>query len=211
MARPRSPEAHDKVLRAALDLFGERGIDATSMDAIAQASGVSKATIYNHWSDKEALLLEVMEMIHGLDREPENVDSGDILRDLTYILTRRPPDEFESLRTQLMPAMIAYSAVHHEFGKAWRHRVMEPARQCIRRVLRNGIDRGFLTKDLDIEVAISLLLGPVLYSHIFQKDRLPKTAPDIGPKAAEAFWRAHAQARKERIEKAGIKKPSTKK
>ena len=48
------------MLRAALDLFGERGIDATSMDAIAQASGVSKATIYNHWADKEALLMEVM-------------------------------------------------------------------------------------------------------------------------------------------------------
>ncbi len=211
MARSRSSEAHDKVLRAALDLFGERGIDATSMDAIAQASGVSKATIYNHWSDKEALLLEVMEMIHGLDREPENVDSGDILRDLTYILTRRPPDEFDAVRARLMPAMIAYSAVHQEFGKAWRHRVMEPARLCLAAFLRNGIDRGLLPKDLDIEVAISLLLGPVLYAHIFQKDRLPKTAPDIGPKSAEAFWRAHAQARKEHIEKAGIKKRSTKK
>ena len=211
MARSRSSEAHDKVLRAALDLFAERGIDATSMDAIAQASGVSKATIYNHWTDKEKLLMEVMEMIHGLDREPEDVDTGDILRDLTYILTRRPPDEFESVRTQLMPAMIAYSAVHHEFGKAWRHRVMEPARQCIRRVLRSGIDRGLLPGDLDIDVAISLLLGPVLYTHIFQKDRLPKTAPDIGPKAAEAFWRAHSQVRQQRIEQAGVKRALPKK
>lgn len=38
-------KAHAKVVRAALDLFGERGIEATSMGAIAQASGVSKATI----------------------------------------------------------------------------------------------------------------------------------------------------------------------
>ena len=68
MARARSTEAHEKVLRAALELFGERGIDATSMDAIARASGVGKATIYNHWADKEALLMEVMVMIHGLNR-----------------------------------------------------------------------------------------------------------------------------------------------
>ena len=47
------------------------------MDAIAQASGVSKATIYNHWADKEALLMEVMLMVNGLDREPEDVDSGE--------------------------------------------------------------------------------------------------------------------------------------
>jgi hypothetical protein len=65
MVRPRSIEAHEKVLNAALALFAERGIEATSMDAISQASGVSKATIYNHWADKEALLLEVMLMVNG--------------------------------------------------------------------------------------------------------------------------------------------------
>jgi AcrR family transcriptional regulator len=210
VARSRSSEAHEKVLRAALDLFAERGIDATSMDSIAQASGVSKATIYNHWVDKEALLMDVMEMIHGLDREPEDVDTGDLRRDLTTVLTRRPPDEFDAVRTRLMPAMIAYSAVHHEFGMKWRHRVMEPPRNCIRQILNRGIEQGLLPRDLDSEVAVSLLLGPVLYTHIFQKDRLPK-APDIGPKAAEAFWRAHRQARQQRIKKAGIKKPSAKK
>lgn len=209
MVRPRSSEAHEKVLRAALKLFGERGIDATSMDVIAQASGVSKATIYNHWADKEALLMGVMELIHGLDREREDADTGDVCRDLTHVLTRRPPDEFEAMRSRLMPAMIAYSAVHHEFGMEWKRRVMEPPRTSIMNILKNGIERGLLPRDLDLEVAVSLLLGPVIYTHIFQKERLPK-APDIGPKAAEAFWRAHSQVRKEHIEKAGINKPSAK-
>ena len=117
MGRPRSPEAHQKVLRAALDLFGERGIDATSMDAIAHASGVSKATIYNHWADKDALLLEVMLLVNGLDREPEDVDSGDLCRDLTTVLCRRPPDEFDQARTRMMPTLIAYSAVHRSSVK----------------------------------------------------------------------------------------------
>jgi AcrR family transcriptional regulator len=189
MARPRSSAAHEKVLRAALDLFAERGIDATSMDAIAQTSGVSKATIYNHWADKQALLMGVMELIHGLDREREEVDSGDIRRDLTAILTRKPPDEFDQVRTRLMPSMIAYSAIHPEFGKDWRHRVMEPPRQSLRSILGRGIERRQLPGDLDLEVSLSLLLGPILYNHIFQKERLPK-APDIGPRVAEAFWRA---------------------
>ncbi len=144
MVRPRSLEAHEKVLRAALGLFGERGIDATSMDAIAQSSGVSKATIYNHWADKEALLMEVMLMVHGLDREPEDEDSGDLLHDLTAVLTRRPPDEFDDARQRMTPTLIAYSALHVEFGAAWRHRVMEPPRQCLRRILRRGIERGQL-------------------------------------------------------------------
>jgi AcrR family transcriptional regulator len=190
MARLRSPQAHEKVLRAALNLFGERGIEATSMDAIAHASGVSKATVYNHWANKEALVMEVLVFVNGLDREPEDVDSGDLCRDLTAVLTRRPPDEFDAARDRLTPAMIAYSAVHPEFGKAWRHRVMEPPRQCLKRVLRRGIDRGLLPATLDLELAMALLLGPVLYGHIFHKETQRKL-DDLGPKTAETFWRAY--------------------
>jgi len=191
MPRPRSPQAHDRVLRAALGLFGERGIEATSMDAIARAAGVSKATIYNHWADKEALLMEVMLFVNGLDREPEDVDSGDLCRDLGTVLSRRPPDELDAARNHIVPAMIAYSAVHAEFGKAWRHRVMEPPRKCLRRILRRGIERGLLPASLDLELSMALLLGPILYRHIFGTEAQPKSH-DIGPQVAEVFCRAWA-------------------
>jgi len=190
MVRPRSPEAHEKVIHAALSLFGERGIDATSMDAIAQSSGVSKATIYNHWPNKEALLIDVMLMVNGLDRDPEDVDSGDLCQDLATVLTRRPPDEFDAARDRMMPAMIAYSAVHREFGEAWRHRVMEPSRVCLKRILRRGIKRGLLPSSLDLEISMALLLGPVLYGHIFHRFD-PAETRDFGSKAAESFWRAY--------------------
>jgi AcrR family transcriptional regulator len=190
MARQRSEEAHDRVLRAALALFGERGIDATSMDAITQSSGVSKATIYNHWPNKEALLIDVMLMVNGLDRDPEDVDSGDLCSDLATVLTRRPPDEFDAARERMVPTMIAYSAVHKEFGEAWRHRVMEPSRVCLRRILRRGIKRGLLPVRLDMDAAMALLLGPVLYGHIFHRDAEAGTC-DFGSRAAESFWRAY--------------------
>jgi AcrR family transcriptional regulator len=210
MVRTRSLEAHDKVLRASLRLFGERGIEATSMDAIARDSGVSKATIYNHWADKEALLLEVMLLVNGFNREPDDVDSGDICNDLTTVLTRRPPDEFDAARNRMTPSLIAYSAVHPEFGKAWRHRVMEPPRQCLKRILRRGISRGILSPDLDLEAAMALLLGPLLYAHVFQKEQSTQP-PDIGPATAQAFWRAHSSAREERLKNAGITKKSLRK
>jgi AcrR family transcriptional regulator len=193
MARTRSHEAHEKVIRAALGLFGERGIDATSMDAIARQSGVSKATIYNHWADKESLLLEVMLFVNGLDREPEDIDSGDLCHDLGEVLSRRPPDEFEAERNRIMPSLIAYSAVHMEFGKAWRHRVMEPPRQSLKRILRRGIERGLLPDSLDLEMAMALLLGPMLYNHIFnQKHKDGSVIPEIGREVAGAFHRAYA-------------------
>lgn len=189
MARSRSNEAHEKVIRAALDLFGARGIDGTSMDAIARASGVSKATIYNHWADKEALLMEVMVFVNGLDREPEDMDTGDLRDDLAAVLSRRPPNDLDAERNRITPTLIAYSAVHPEFGRAWRQRVTEPPRRAIRRILQHGIQRGNLPQDLDIDTSIALLLGPMLYVHIFTKDE-PQNRPDLGPKVAEAFCRA---------------------
>jgi len=159
------------------------------MDAIAQSSGVSKATIYNHWANKEALLMDVMLMVNGLDRDPEDVDSGDMCQDLATVLSRRPPDEFDAAREHMMPAMIAYSSVHREFGQAWRHRVMEPPRTCLRRILRRGMKRGLLPAALDVEGAMALLLGPLLYGNIFHKETA-KLPFDFGRLAAESFWRA---------------------
>jgi hypothetical protein len=139
--------------------------------------------------------MEVMGFIHGLDRDREEVDTGDVCRDLSTVLTRRHPEEMEALHQRIVPALIAYSATHNEFGKAWRNRVMEPPRTAIRAILRRGIERGLLKHSLNIEHSIAMLLGPVLYVHIFPGEaRLTKD--DIGPAAAEAFCQAFAIEKK---------------
>ncbi|HEX3742368.1 MAG TPA: TetR/AcrR family transcriptional regulator [Bryobacteraceae bacterium] len=189
MARSRSQQAHERVLRAALDLFSARGIDATSMDAISQTSGVSKATIYNHWANKEALLMDAMMLIHGVNRDPEDVDSGDVRGDLITVLHRRPPDEYDAVRDRLMPAMVAYSATHREFGDAWRHRVMEPGRVLLKRILRRGMERKLLPSSLDLEAAMALLLGPLLYLKIFRGECPTK---DMETRIVDSFWQSHA-------------------
>lgn len=48
------------ILKAARELFLASGLDATSMDQITAAAGVSKATLYNHFENKDALFAEVM-------------------------------------------------------------------------------------------------------------------------------------------------------
>jgi AcrR family transcriptional regulator len=190
MARTRSIEAHGKVIHAALTLFSERGIEATSMDAIARSSGVSKATIYNHWADKEALLMEVMLHVNGADRRPGAVDTGDLCLDLATVLSWQPPGDLEAARARITPMFMAYAAVHREFGAAWRHRVMEPGRNALLRILTHGIERGLLPPALNLDVAIALLMGPMLYQHVFSKGATAKLQ-NIGHRVAEAFCRAH--------------------
>ena len=56
--RPRDRQKDEAIIRAAQRLFLERGFDGASVDAIAEAAGVAKATVYARFQDKEALLKE---------------------------------------------------------------------------------------------------------------------------------------------------------
>ena len=58
--RPKDPEKRTANLEAAKALFPGRGYEGTSMDAIAQAAGVSKLTVYSHFADKETLFVEAV-------------------------------------------------------------------------------------------------------------------------------------------------------
>lgn len=53
--RPKDMEKRAAILDAAMALFPSRGYDGVSVDAIAQQAGVSKLTVYSHFTDKEAL------------------------------------------------------------------------------------------------------------------------------------------------------------
>lgn len=50
-----------KVLRAAIELFAERGFEATTMRNLAEAADVRAPALYNHFASKEAILLEAVE------------------------------------------------------------------------------------------------------------------------------------------------------
>jgi AcrR family transcriptional regulator len=49
-----------RTLRASRELFTQNGFRAVSMQQIADAAGVNKATLYHHFADKEALFVEVL-------------------------------------------------------------------------------------------------------------------------------------------------------
>ncbi len=188
LQRPRSIRAHDQVLDAALELFATNGIEGTSVDSIAAQSGVSKATIYKHWADKDALALEALGRVSGLDRESPQFYSGDLLQDLIDFLNHKPPEELSALRDRLMPHLVAYAVRNKEFGKAWRARVMEPSRAKALELMQRGIAQGRFPADLDTSLGLALLIGPMMYRHISEKT---SPAPEnLAEGVAKAFWRA---------------------
>ncbi len=189
MPRTRSAAAHRRVLDAALKLIAERGIDGASMDAVARESGVSKATIYKHWTDKDALLLEIMAEIAGLYSRP-SFDTGDLRADVVAVLAYRSQEDSE-LRDRIVPHLVAYSATNPEFGKAWRNTVMEPPRRDLRRLIRKGLKDGCLQRGVDVDLSLTLLLGPMLYWHIFLREAGHPSA-ELAEAVVRTFWAAYA-------------------
>ena len=192
MPRTRSASAHAKVLDAALELVAERGIEATSMDAIAAQSGVSKATIYKHWADKDALLLEMLSVVNGLDRRPV-FDTGDVRADMTDVLAYRPRERVE-MRERVMPHFMSYSATNVKFGMSWRHMVMDPPRRELRHLLQLGMETGELAADVDIDVSLALLLGPIMYWYIFLR-RTTEEPRELAAAVVDSFWLAFGRSR----------------
>ena len=191
MSRPPSKFAHEQVLNAALDLFAARGIDATSMDAIAEASGVSKATIYKHWADKDALCLEALARLHGVDQGAAVQETGDVRADIAALLLQRPHEAQADIKARIMPHLLAYAARNPAFGLAWRAKVLDQPHKALIRLLRRAVTEGELPADLDYDLSAALLLGPMIYGHVLTRFGA-KVPEDLAQRAVAAFWKAHS-------------------
>jgi AcrR family transcriptional regulator len=192
MARPRSVLAHQQVLDATTKLFADQGIDATSMDGIASASGVSKATIYKHWPDKDKLALEVLSYVHGGNQEVPVFNSGDTRADLIAQLNYQPTPDRTEIKERLMPHVIAYSARNRVFGAAWRKTVVEKQRAALGKILERGVNERQLTHDLDCDLSIAMLVGPMIYRRIFLNSSNGRAPVNFAEQVVDAFWKAFA-------------------
>jgi AcrR family transcriptional regulator len=60
------PDARDRLVEAALDLFTEQGYDETTVAQIAERAELTRSTFFRHFSDKRELLSAGQEMLSGL-------------------------------------------------------------------------------------------------------------------------------------------------
>ena len=81
--RPRDPEAEPRIRRYAVQLLLERGFDGMTVDDVAEAAGVGKATIYRRWASKEELANDAMTEL--FDIEIPDADTGSITGDLRQV------------------------------------------------------------------------------------------------------------------------------
>jgi AcrR family transcriptional regulator len=77
----RTPLSRDRVLRGALDLADEIGVEAFTMRKLADALGVRPMSIYHHVAGKEQILDGMVDLVFGeIDLPPEDLDWTDAIR-----------------------------------------------------------------------------------------------------------------------------------
>jgi AcrR family transcriptional regulator len=158
--RPRSERAHRAILQAANELLESEGFAAVSVEAIAERAGVSKATIYRRWPNRAAVVMDGF--LSTVSSEVPFPHTGHAREDIR-IHMRRLAEAFSGKIGRTVAALMAEGQSDPELAGALRSRWLLVRRAEAREILELGIERGELREDIDLEVAVDVLYGPIYY------------------------------------------------
>jgi AcrR family transcriptional regulator len=155
---PRKPYDIDSLTDVALRVFAERGYDGASMDDVARAAGITKASIYHHVSGKEALLERglgrALDALFAILDEPASRDGRAIDR-LRHIVGR-----VAETTLRLLPELTVLFGIH---GASKSERSAVERRRTFDRVVTEIIAQaqrdGDARADLDPRLGARLIFG----------------------------------------------------
>jgi len=158
--RPRSERARRAILQAANELLESEGFAAVTVEAIAERAGVSKATVYRWWPNRAAVVMDGF--LSTVSSEVPFPHTGHAREDLRLHM-HRLTEAFSGKMGRTVAALIAEGQADPELAEALRSRWLSVRRAEAREILELGIERGELREDLDPEVAVDVLYGPIYY------------------------------------------------
>jgi len=172
--RPRSAEADLAIVRAALEVLVTDGYRGLTMEKVRERSGVGKATLYRRHGSKEELVRAVVEHMHQDLPVPEDTGSltGDYAAVARTALAMAPSTRFATL----MPRLLAEVAHIPELQEIFYDALVQPRRDTLEAILRRAIARGEIRPDADVELAIDVLAGPMIYKLIITGGDLEQVA-----------------------------------
>ncbi|MFI6874011.1 TetR family transcriptional regulator [Streptomyces sp. NPDC050400] len=149
--RRSSARSRDALLRAATELFSERGYDRTTIREIGERAGVDAALIARYFGSKALLYVEVLRAEHG-DSAPDDLLTEARLREVAQRAERRGPVPLLRVAVQPLSEQRAQDATR----AALQARLVEPLRA---RFAREGRDRPGLRADVLVAAVAGVLLA----------------------------------------------------
>jgi AcrR family transcriptional regulator len=158
--RHRSLEAEAAILKATLHLLERKPLRKVTMDAIAERAGVSKATIYKWWPNKSLVALDAY--LAGMTEQVIMPDTGSAELDFTQQL-KSLMAFYTSPLGRLFGQFLAEGQSDPEFLALFRERFLYARRNAARVMWQRGVDRGEVRREIDSEIVLDLIYGPMVF------------------------------------------------
>lgn len=167
--REGSSDKVEKILQGAMQEFLAHGYAGASMDRVAVGAGVSKATVYSHFHDKEGLFKVLMEQLarkrfesvfgtQPLEGEPHIVLRELLTKALTQMLNDK---EFQGFQRVL----IGESARFPELSQVFLSCIAKPGSEIISQYLASRHELNIP----DPEAMVWILMGSIVHLVIAQE------------------------------------------
>ncbi len=155
--RWRSRRAESAILEATIALLAELGFGGLTIDGIAARAGVGKATIYRHWSSKAEVAVEAFRaFIPPLD----DPDTGSLADDIRSVVHQIVDGLSNSPLAGILPSLVEAAERDPEVERLFKE-FGGTRRAVFRGILTRAAQRGELRDDVDHDLAIDLLVGPI--------------------------------------------------
>lgn len=139
--------------------MAEGGYAALTMEGIADRAGVGKATLYRRWKSPEEVVAAAVAAFVEEIRIP---NTGSVEEDLR-LLMRQAVEVYRGRPGRVLPGLLAAMAASEEVGRAVRDHFLEGRRAALATVVDRAVGRGELDPDVDVELILDFLGGPLFY------------------------------------------------
>ena len=169
---PRILVSRERALTTTLDLLTEAGLDDLTIDEVSRRSGVAKTTIYRHWPNRSALVIDAcLRMTDGEEAPP---DTGTLEGDVRAILTHIVELLATARWSSIVPSIV--DAAEHDPAFADIHsRIQRGHAAPLRAVLDRATLRGEIPSTADHDAIAAALLGPLFYRRWFSREHIDAT------------------------------------
>ena len=161
--RPRSLDADEKILDAAMELLVERGYEGATIGAVAMRARVGSKTIYRRYVNRVEMLAAAIDERLGV-RPVEN--TGNTLADLRAMVSMLAGITLRGPGMRLLGVVLTEERRHPELLSAYRRRGVWPRRRLLRAVLERAVRRGEVRGEVDLDVAVDLVWGAVFARYV---------------------------------------------
>lgn len=163
--RPRDAHLDERIAQAALDVLADTGIAGFTIEEVAHRAGVGKATIYRRYSGRDDVLAAALD--HLRDDLPSSFghESARVRLEAALDFIRTPLTRTRGGR--VMAQVISAGAQHPDFLAVFYDRVLGPRRRMLLDILREGVVEGWVDPDADLDAAVTLLVGPMIFLKVW--------------------------------------------